>query len=493
MGYLLAIDQGTTGSTALIVEESSLKVVAKQNVEFKQIYPAEGYVEHDLNDILSSVEESVKRALAEAKISSKDLISIGITNQRETTCAFSKDGSPLANAIVWQDRRTHPMCEKLSSAYESLRKKTGLPLDPYFSGTKMKWLLENNDAVKKAADARDLCFGTIDTFLLYRLTDGTSFKTEPSNASRTLLMDLDSTHWDSELLKFFSIKESFLPQIQDSFSDFGKTKNCPFIADGVSIHCILGDQQAALFGQAGTDKGDVKCTYGTGAFILLNTGKEKVFSENGLLTTVAFRHKGQPSYALEGSSYIAGAAVQWLRDEVQMIESSSEVEGLATEAPESEMNSVLLFPFFTGIGTPYWNSKAKASLVGLARNTGRAHIARATLEGIALSINDSFAVLEKDSPAQFDSVRVDGGASNNNFLMQIQANFSGKKMIRPTVVETTAFGVILGSLVYLEKLEMDSLKAKLSVDREFDPEARVYFKNKSKLWSQHIHRTYLDQ
>ena len=327
MSFILSLDQGTTGTTAALIDAKTFSFVAKVNQEYPQIYPKPGLVEHNLNDIWASVKSTVTAVLDKANIKPNMISAIGITNQRETTCAFDRSGSPLSNAIVWQDRRTFDFCAKHKDKEEMLRAKTGLPLDPYFSATKMRWLLKNNDQVTRAAKEENLLFGTIDTFLLYRLTG--VHASEPSNASRTLLYNLQDGDWDQSLLDFFEVPAKTLPKILPSFGLFGKTQGLDFLPDGIPITGILGDQQSALFGQAGHSKGSLKCTYGTGAFMLLNTGEEAIRSEHGLLTTVAYAHKGKTFFALEGSCYIAGAAVQWLRDNLKIISSSSEVELLA--------------------------------------------------------------------------------------------------------------------------------------------------------------------
>lgn len=490
--FILSIDQGTTGSTALIVNKQTLEVVAKKNVEFEQIFPKPGWVEHNLNSVWDSVEKAVIEVLKMANISGKEIYSIGITNQRETTCAYSTDGTPIENAIVWQDRRTANYCNTKREAYCKLQKKTGLPLDPYFSGTKMLWFLENSEKVQKAFKNKNLHFSTIDTYLVYRLTGNQSFITEPSNASRTLLMDLDTCQWDDELLNFLNIPKETLPEIKDSFSNFGKTNGLKFLPDDIPITCILGDQQAALFGQGGYKKGSLKCTYGTGAFILLNTGEDKVYSSNGLLTTIAYQHNGKKIYALEGAAYIAGAAVQWLRDNLNIIESSPEVESLAKLAnDEDDLEHLLFFPFFTGIGSPYWNADAKGAIIGLTRGTERSHIARACLEGMALSINDSIKSLIADSPASVHSINVDGGACANNLLMQIQANFSQTEIIRPIVIETTAYGAALGSLVGTDDLGLEDISKIWKKDTSFCPETNTYYENKQKLWDNTIKKIFL--
>lgn len=492
MNYLLAIDQGTTGTTSLLIEASTLKIVDKEKCDYRQIYPKPGWVEHDLNDIWESVTLSVTEVLKRTGIDSAKITAIGITNQRETTCAYTKDGKPLHNAIVWQDRRTADFCDKHSQKYnEVCRKKTGLPLDPYFSGTKMRWFLDNVNAVKEAADKKNLCLSTVDTFLVHRLTDKSSYVTEASNASRTMLMNLETFDWDDELLKFFGVSREFLPDIKESFTHFGETRSVGFLPDGIPILSILGDQQAALFGQACVNVGDIKSTYGTGAFLVLNTGEQLIHSSTGLLSTVAYSFKGKKIYALEGSAYIAGAAVQWLRDNLKCIKASPEVSQLASGVTDlSQMENVLFLPFFTGIGTPYWNSHAKAAIVGLTRDTHNGHIARACLEGIALSLNDSVSSFKKDFP-HLNDIRVDGGAAANDILMQMQANFSQKKILRPKIIDTTAFGVAVGCLVGKGEVSIEEMGKYWKLEKEFSPEKNAYYSSKKALWDETIQRLYL--
>jgi glycerol kinase len=483
MGYLLAIDQGTTGTTSLIIDSKTLKVLDKEKQDYPQIYPKPGLVEHNLEDIWKSVQDSVAAVLRRQNIDPKKIDAIGITNQRETTCAYTKAGRPLHNAIVWQDRRTAEYCEQNRSRYEDIcRKKTGLPIDPYFSGTKMRWFLDNVPAVREAADKKDLCLSTVDTFLLHRLSSGKIYSTEVSNASRTMLMDLETFNWDKSLMDFFGVSREFLPEIKESFTEFGKTSGCDFLPDGIPVLSILGDQQAALFGQACVNIGDLKCTYGTGAFILLNTGEKLIHSSTGLLSTAAYAFRGKKVYALEGSAYIAGAAVQWLRDNLKSIRSSAEVENLAREVKDlSQMEHILFMPFFTGIGTPYWNAHAKAAIVGITRDTHTGHIARACLEGIALSVNDSVASFKKDF-TQLNDIRVDGGAAGNDLLMQMQANFSQKKILRPQCTDTTAFGVAVGCLVAKGEVDISDMGKYWELEKSFMPESLPYYANKKSLW-----------
>ena len=496
MKYILSIDQGTTGSTACLINAETFAFIGKVNKEYPQIYPKPSWVEHNLNDIWSSVEFTIQEVLKSNQATSSQIVAIGITNQRETTCAFNKAGIPLANAIVWQDKRTSDFCQELkarNNLSEKIKILTGLPIDPYFSATKMNWLLKNNTAVKEAAKNNDLFFGTIDTFLLYKLTGNVSHKTDASNASRTMLMNLETTQWDQELLDLFEVKKEFLPSIEDSFHQFGVTKNLSFLPDGIPITGILGDQQSALFGQAGFYQGEMKCTYGTGAFLLLNTGKKLIYSKAGLLTTVEYRYQGKVCYALEGSSYIAGAAVQWLRDNLKIISKSSEVEALALEVKNlDELKNILFFPFFSGIGSPYWNAEAKASIVGLTRDSNRSHIAYACLEGIALSINDLIMAMRKDTGLAIDTLKVDGGAVENNLLMKLQASISETKIIKPKVIETTAYGAALAAAIGAGLAEFDQLKNIWKKDREFDLDDQLvkYAKEKKALWAKIISAFY---
>lgn len=492
MNLLLAIDQGTTGTTSLLIDAQTLKIIDKEKCDYRQIFPKPSWVEHDLNDIWESVKTSVETVIKRSKIDPKKIVGIGITNQRETTCAYDRQGKPLHHAIVWQDRRTATWCEEHTKKYQEVcRKKTGLPLDPYFSGTKMRWLLDNVEAVKASAVYKDLCLSTVDSYLVYKLTDCRSYVTEASNASRTMLMNLETFDWDSSLMDFFGIKREFLPEIKESFTQFGETKNAGFLPDGIPILSILGDQQAALFGQACVKVGDIKSTYGTGAFLLLNTGEKIIHSTTGLLTTAAYSFRGKKVYALEGSAYIAGAAVQWLRDNLKSIKSSPEVSELAAQVTDlSQMENVLFLPFFTGIGTPYWNSHAKAAIVGLTRDTHNGHIARACLEGIALSLNDSVSSFKKDFP-QLNDIRVDGGAAANDILMQMQANFSQKTILRPQVIDTTAFGVAVGCLVGKGEISIEEMGKYWKLEKEFKPTNEAYYPKKKTLWDETIKRLYL--
>jgi len=497
MKYILSIDQGTTGTTAALIETETYRLVGKANCEFPQIYPRPSWVEHDLDDIWKSTETAVIKLKNEFKFNDRDLVSIGITNQRETTCAFDRSGKPLANAIVWQDRRTSDFCDSLKSSSQAaaISKKTGLPIDAYFSGSKMRWLLKNCEPVKSAHLAKNLLLGTIDTYLLYKLTAGKSHCTEPTNASRTMLMDLESLNWDNSLLKIFEIDSSLLPKICNTFDHFGVTQKVGFLSDGIPITCLFGDQQSALFGQGCTQSGEMKCTYGTGAFLLLNTGNHINYSQDGLITTVAYKYDRQAAYALEGSCYIAGAAVQFLRDNLGFISKASEVQTLAESANNlEEMKNVLFLPFFTGLGSPYWKSHAKGAILGLTRDTQKSHIARACLEGICYSINDIIRIFKKNASTPLSSLKVDGGAVSNNFLLELQALISDVEIIRPLVIETTAYGAALGAAIGGGILSMDKISSLWKFDASFKPQVsahHTYLSEKQLLWDDHIHRLFL--
>lgn len=492
MRAILAIDQGTTGTTAALIDSKTLEFLGKVNKEFPQIFPKPGWVEHNLEDIWSTVATTITEVLTKCDLSVSDIAAIGITNQRETTCCFDKNGKPYHNAIVWQDRRTQAYCiDNKNGLEKNLKETTGLPLDPYFSGTKMKWLRENVSAIEENISKNNVLFGTIDTYLIYKLTGCTSFCTEATNASRTLLFDIKKGEWSKDLSKVFNIPINTLPEVKSSFGLFGKTKGLSFLPDGIPITGCLGDQQAALFGQAGIKKGMSKCTYGTGAFYLLNTGDDLIHSTNGLLTTIAYREKGKDYYAIEGSCYIAGAAVQWLRDNIKIIGQSSDVESLAKKAHDDAMENIIFMPFFTGLGSPYWVSDAKGAIIGITRDTGQAEIARACLEGIALSINDLKESFEKDSGIKTQELRVDGGAVVNDFLMQIQSNMSNTKIIRPEVIETTAFGAACAAGIGAELFSKEEMANKWKEDKSFEPKASPYFEKKRSQWSATIKKLFL--
>ncbi len=441
MRYVISIDQGTTGSTVLVLDEQ-LAVRGRGYREFRQIYPQPGWVEHDPEDIWTSVTVALGSALEAAKIAPADIAAIGITNQRETSMIWERStGRPLHHAIVWQDRRTAARCAELKAAGHEAKVKatTGLTLDPYFSGTKLGWLLDHLEGSRDRAARGELAAGTVDTYLLWRLTAGAVHATDVTNASRTLLLDLRSRAWSEEMCALLDVPPQLLPEVKPSSGTFGHTRAVPGIPDGVPIAGIAGDQQSALFGQACFEPGDAKCTYGTGAFILMNTGETPVASTSGLLTTIAWElGSGELRYALEGSAFIAGAAVQWLRDGLGFFSSASEVEELARSVPDS--GGVIVVPAFAGLGAPHWRPEARAAITGITRGTTRAHIARAVLEGIALQNVDILRAMERDSGKQLGILKVDGGASANDLLMQFQSDVLGVAISRPAFVESTAMG-----------------------------------------------------
>ena len=439
MRHVIAIDQGTTGSTVLVLDEQ-LQLRGRGYKEFRQIYPTPGWVEHDPEDIWTSVTHALGVALK--GIDPASIAAIGITNQRETSVLWDrKTGKPVHNAIVWQDRRTADRCAELKAAGKEARVKqlTGLTLDPYFSGTKVRWMLDHVDGLAARARAGDIAFGTIDCYLLSRLTGGAVHATDVTNASRTLLLDLHTLSWSDELLEMIGVPRSILPQVVASSGTIGTTKGVPGLPNGIAIAGLAGDQQSALFGQACFAPGEAKCTFGTGAFILMNTGDRAVVSKSGLLTTVAWKlATGELRYALEGSAFIAGAAVQWLRDGLQFFTSASEIEALAASVPDS--GGVIVVPAFAGLGAPHWRPEGRGAITGLTRGTTRAHIARATLEGIALQNVDILRAMERDAGRALTVLKVDGGASANDLLMQFQCDVLGVEISRPEMVETTALG-----------------------------------------------------
>jgi glycerol kinase len=438
--YVMAIDQGTTGTTVLILDKR-LAVRAKVNQEFRQVFPRPGWVEHDLEDIWGSTQSTIRRALREAGARGADVAAIGITNQRETTALWDRrTGKPLHHAIVWQDRRTSDACARLREEGKEplVRERTGLVLDPYFSATKLRWLLDHVKGAREKAQSGQAAFGTIDTFLAWRLTGGAAHVTDASNASRTLLMDLHSLRWDRELLDLFGIPAAVLPQIRSSSEVYGTTRGVQVLPDGIPVAGIAGDQQAALFGQACFEPGEAKCTYGTGAFLLQNTGQKPVHSERGLLTTVAWKLPGEVVYALEGSSFIAGAAVQWLRDGLGLIQRAADVEALAKTVKDT--GEVVFVPALSGLGAPHWRPSARGLIAGIDRGTTAGHLARAVLEGIAFQIHDLAEAMAAEAGKPFPVFKVDGGASQNDLLMQFQADLLGVPVERPRMIETTALG-----------------------------------------------------
>ena len=433
---ILSIDQGTTGSTALLLD-TEVHVVAAKNCEFPNHYPQPGWVEHDVREIWTSIASSIEQARAQAE--AHQIRAIGITNQRETCLFWDKiTGEPIHRALVWQDRRTADFCQSLKDQglEEGITAKTGLVLDPYFSGTKARWLLENVPGARERAEKGEILFGTIDTWLIWKLCG--AHVTDPSNASRTLLFNIETGDWDDELLAVFSIPRACLPSIVDNAHVMGETKGVGFLPDGIPVSGVAGDQQSALFGQACFSSGEAKCTYGTGAFVLMNTGSERIMSQNRLLTTIAWRLNGVVTYALEGSAFVAGAAVQWLRDGMGIINSAPEVEDLATSVESS--NGVSFVPALAGLGAPHWNPDARGLLSGITGGTTKAHVARAVLEGVALQNVDILNAMSSDAGCPLQVLKVDGGMSKNNFLMQFQSDVLGVDCVRPTVLETTALG-----------------------------------------------------
>jgi len=477
-GVILAIDQGTTGSKALLLD-SNLVVLAEASREFPQHFPEPGQVEHDLDEIYQSVRESTMAALEAAGIEASTIAAVGITNQRETTAIWqADDGRPIHRAIVWQDRRTAEMCRELKEAghEELFRKKTGLVLDPYFSGTKIAWLLDKVEGARALAEAGELRFGTIDTYLCWLLSGAEAHVTDISNASRTLLMDLDSGKWDEELLGILGIPSTLLPEIRDNDSVFARTSGLDFLPDGIPVGALIGDQQSALFGQTCFETGEAKCTYGTGGFLMLNTGESIIRSDSGLLSTAAWRTGGETTYALEGSAFIAGAIVQWLRDGLGLIKDSSEIEGLARSVEDS--GGVVFVPALAGLGAPHWDPQARGMIAGLTRGSTAAHIGRAALEGVAFQMNDILTAMRKDlqedETSSKDSIRelkVDGGASNNDLLMQFQADLLGCDAVRPAITSTTALGAALQAGLTVGIFNsLQQIRETWREDRRFSPE-----------------------
>ncbi len=490
---ILAIDQGTTGTTAFIIDRR-LNLVAMHSVDFRQIFPQPGLVEHDLNDIWGSTTKAVTKALRSAQLSANRIAAIGITNQRET-CAFWNKTTlePLDNAIVWQDRRTAAYCEELKKTgfEKTFTKKTGLLLDPYFSCTKLNWFIRNNKSISAAIKNKNAAAGTMDTYVLTRLTNGVVHATEPSNASRTGLFNIETNTWDATLLQKFEVPLSVLPNVRDSAGIFGYTKNLKFLPDGIPITGILGDQQAALFGQNCLNRGEAKCTYGTGSFILMNTGTTLRRSKHRLLSTIAWQIAGETTYALEGGAFTAGATVQWLRDGLELFKTSAEVEKLARKVASSE--GVTFVPAFVGVGAPHWLPHARAMICGISRGTNRAHIARAALEGIALMNADILHAMQDDLGEQLIKLRVDGGASENTLLMEIQAQLLGCRLERPKMVESTSLGAALiaglGNQWWPSLQAMQgALSRSLKVDKIFqrDSKQAPYYQKISTTWGKII-------
>jgi glycerol kinase len=468
MRYVLALDQGTTSSRAILFDEHGAPVSMAQR-EFRQIFPQPGWVEHDPKDIIATQRETAREAVRQAKVALREVMAVGITNQRETTLLWDRQsGEPLHNAIVWQDRRTAPLCAELKQAgAESLiAERTGLVIDPYFSGTKLAWLLDEIPGARARAERGELAFGTVDTWLVWQFTGNRTHVTDPSNASRTMLFNIHMNDWDPELLKLLRVPRAVLPEVHPSAHAFGMLP-ASIVGEPLIIGGIAGDQQAALFGQACHKPGMAKNTYGTGCFMLLHTGERVVQSKNGLVATSCAQVKAK-EFALEGSVFIGGAVVQWLRDELQFFSSSSEIEKLAATCLDS--GDVFLVPAFTGLGAPYWDPHARGAMIGLTRGTSKAHIARAALESIAYQSAELLEAMQKDAGQSLTELRVDGGASANDLLMQFQADLLGVPVLRPKVLETTALGAayLAGLTVNLWK-SREELATHWQVQKRFEP------------------------
>lgn len=488
MSYLLALDQGTTSSRA-IVFDSSGRIVQTAQQEFPQIYPRAGWVEHDPAEIWKSQLAVAAQAMIECRLPAGSVKAAGITNQRETTILWDRrTGEPVYNAIVWQDRRTAGYCDDLrrAGAEAEVQARTGLLLDPYFSGTKLRWMLENVAGVRRRAEAGDLAFGTVDTWLIWNLTGGLVHATDPSNASRTLLFNIHNGTWDEEMLRLLGIPPQVLPEVRPSSGSFGDIANAAF-PGSMPIAGVAGDQQAALFGQACFEPGVTKNTYGTGCFMLMQTGSNPVASKNRLLTTVAW-DTGRREYALEGSVFIGGAVVQWLRDGLKMIRGSEEVEALAATVKDN--GGVYLVPAFAGLGAPHWDAYARGAVLGITRGVNAGHFARAALESIAFQVTDLVAAMESDSGIHLGELRVDGGASRNNLMLQFQADMLGVPVVRPSVTETTALGAAylagLAAGVYSDR---NSIALHWKVDRRFEPKmSRDQASSMRTCWSRAVER-----
>ena len=467
--YIMALDSGTTSNRCILFDKEG-KIRSLAQKEFTQIFPQPGWVEHDADEIFSTQLEVAREALRNIGASARDIAAIGITNQRETTIIWNRHtGRPVYHAIVWQCRRTAPYCDMLRAKgwTDKIRSKTGLVIDPYFSGTKIRWILENVPGARDLAEAGDLLFGTVETWLIWKLTGGRVHVTDYSNASRTMLFNIHTLQWDEEILRKLEISASMLPNAVPSSAVYGETE-AEFFGAPVILSGAAGDQQAALFGQACFTPGQSKCTYGTGAFLLMNTGNTPIHSENGLVTTIAWGLDGQVTYALEGSIFVAGAAIQWLRDELRFIESAADSEYMARKVPDT--NGCYVVPAFTGLGAPYWDAYARGAVLGLTRGTNKNHIIRATLDSIVYQTNDVLAAMEADAKLDLGTLKVDGGAAANNYLVQTQADISGTDVLRPRCVETTAMGAAyLAGLAVGYWKDLAEIKANWAVDREFAP------------------------
>jgi len=468
--YILSLDQGTTSSRAIIFNKKG-EIVHSAQKEFKQYFPHSGWVEHNANEIWGSVLAVIATALSESNIRAEQIEGIGITNQRETTVVWDKEtGAPVYHAIVWQSRQTSGICEELKQGgYEqTIRKKTGLLIDPYFSGTKVKWILDNVEGVRSKAEEGKLLFGTIDTWLIWKLSGGKAHVTDFSNASRTLMFNIHELKWDEELLEILNVPSSMLPEVRSSSEIYAHTVGYHFFGEEIPIAGAAGDQQAAMFGQACFEKGMGKSTYGTGCFMLMNTGEKAVESEHGLLTTIAWGINGKVEYALEGSIFIAGAAIQWLKDGMRMLNSASDSEKYARRVDSTD--GVYVVPAFVGLGTPYWNSEVRGSVFGLTRGTSKEHFVRATIESLAYQTKDVLSVMEVDSGIELKTLRVDGGVVKNNFLLEFQSDLLNVLVERPVINETTALGAAyLAGLAVGYWESQKEIESQWAVDQQFEP------------------------
>ena len=486
MSYILAIDAGTTSSRAIIFDQKGHQIAVSQK-EFPQYFPQESWVEHDANEIWETQLGALKNVLEKAQLSAQDIAAIGITNQRETTVIWDRQtGEPVHRAIVWQDRRTAGICAQLNAHAVLFLQKTGLVLDAYFSGTKIKWILDQDPHLRQRAEAGELAFGTIDTWLIWKLTHGKVHVTDVTNASRTLLYNIHDLSWDQALLDVLDVPVGLLPEVVSSSEKVGHT-DAALLGHAIPISGIAGDQQSALFGQLCTSPGDVKNTYGTGCFCIMNTGENAVKSNNKMLTTIGWQINGATTYALEGSVFIAGALVQWLRDQLQIIENASDIEALAETVEDN--GGVTFIPALSGLGAPYWDPEATGTIMGITRGTKKGHIARAALEAIALRTRDIIIEMQKDAGVNFDTLKVDGGASNNNLLMQIQADLLQSTVVRPDTTETTALGAaFFAGLAVGYWNTIDELKTLWKENKRFSPQPQEKSKRAITLWENRIQK-----
>jgi glycerol kinase len=486
MKYIIAIDAGTTSSRAILFDKKGHQIGVAQN-EFTQFFPQNGWVEHDANEIWESQKKAIHDLIKQTGVQDEEIAAIGITNQRETTIIWNKEtGEPVGNAIVWQDRRTASICAELKQKHEAtFTAKTGLVLDPYFSGTKIKWILDQDPKLKKQATEGKLAFGTVDSWLIWKLTDGNTHVTDVTNASRTLLFNIHTLDWDDELIDILDIPKAILPKVVSCSEIVGET-SVKSLGKKLTISGIAGDQQAALFGQLCWESGDVKNTYGTGCFCIMNTGSKAIVSKNKILTTIGYQIGGKTTYAIEGSVFIAGALIQWLRDEMNMITESSQIEALAKTV--SDNGGITFLPSLTGLGAPYWEPSATGGILGITRGTKKGHIARAALEAIALRSYELVNAMQKDTNTNFSVLKVDGGASQNNLLLQIQANVLNTKVVRPEITETTALGAAFfaGLAVGFWKSQ-EEIQTVWKENAQFHPDQDKTFTNQMiSLWNQRI-------